>query len=124
MSEDHRLAYHKGPDTAVLVVMHVGTADADGGDFDEDFAHAGLGNRTVLHAHVPGTVEHRSPILSMQRGCHSPVTAPSVSPVTSHLRTISPTRIIGATTIVPMAVSCPQSIEVCVTSWEAAIGSV
>jgi len=38
--------------------------------------------------------------------------------------TTSPTRIIGATTIVPIAVSCPQSISVCVTSCEAAIGSV
>ena len=49
---------------------------------------------------------------------------PSVRPVTSHFRTTSPTTIIGATTIVPIAVSCPQSISVCVTSCEAAIGSV
>ena len=52
------------------------------------------------------------------------MTAPSVSPVTSHFRTARPTRIIGATTIVPIAVSWPQSTSVCVTSCEAAIGSV
>src|SRR6185295_18660595 len=99
-----------------LVVVDVGAAHADGGDLHQHVPRPGRRPLALLDPDLARRVE--------DGGLHSPVTAPSVSPVTSHFRTTRPTTIIGATTIVPIAVSCPQSISVWVTSCDAAIGSV
>ena len=52
MADDHRGLDDERADPAVLVVVHVGAADADGADLDEDLAGPGLGDRSVLHHEV------------------------------------------------------------------------
>jgi len=97
MAEDQRRFDDERPDAAVLVVVDVGAAHADGGDLYQHLARPRLRALALLDADLARGVE--------DGGLHSPVTAPRVRPVTSHFRTTSPTTIIGATTIVPMAVS-------------------
>ncbi len=58
MSDDHRIDHDVITDSAVVVVMNIGTADADGGDLDQNLAIARLGLGPVLYAQIAGGVQH------------------------------------------------------------------
>ena len=106
-----------GPREVLVQITAVGVCGSD----VHYYEHGRIGPYVV---EAPLVLGHESAGRVQDGGLHSPVTAPSVRPVTSQRRTTSPTMIIGATTIVPIALSWPQSISVCVTSCDAAIGSV
>ena len=57
VAEDHRGLDDERADAPVLVVVHVGAADPDGGDLDEDLARPGLRDLARLDAQVARGVQ-------------------------------------------------------------------
>jgi hypothetical protein len=58
VADDHRVAHHIVADTTMLVVVHIGTADPDGSNFDQDLTAGRFRDRTVLDPHIVGSVQH------------------------------------------------------------------
>jgi hypothetical protein len=58
VAEHERRAHDVVADPAVLVVVDIRAADADGADLDQHLARAGLGHRTLLDPDVPDGVQH------------------------------------------------------------------
>ena len=52
MAEDQRVVHDVVADPAVLVVVHVAAADADGGDLDQDLVGVELRDGQGFHGHV------------------------------------------------------------------------
>jgi hypothetical protein len=65
--EHERRPHHVVADAPVLVVVHVGAADADGGDLDQHLARARLGHRPVLDPYVADRVQHRGAVRPRHR---------------------------------------------------------
>ena len=62
VAEHERLLDHERADPAVLVVVHVGAADADGPDLDEDIAVAERRERAHLEADIAFRVQDRGEV--------------------------------------------------------------
>ena len=59
MAQDQWLGHLEAADPAVLVVVHVGATDPDGGDADEHLVRGRCGDRAVLDAELAGGAQHR-----------------------------------------------------------------
>src|SRR6266566_4242689 len=65
MTKNKRLAHHIRADFSMLVVVDIGTTDADGLDLDQDFSQPWGGNRSFFDTNVVGRIEHRCLILHL-----------------------------------------------------------